>query len=807
MILETLRLHPFAGISDRTVTLRSGLNVVIGPNEAGKSTLVHALKKALFTTTHLSPARFKAEMQSSLPVTGGDTVRVSLGFRCEGGGYLLDKCWSPGRGSSSRLCLPGSGELTSPDQVDASLRDLLRFTEGTYANVLITGQSSLSGTIAELREDPVRTTSDLADLLRRAIFRSDGVPADRLRELSGERVHRYFSRWDRGQNRPEGGRDIDHPWKQEVGVILEAYYAFRTAERAFRRAEEVNRKVDEYSIRIRSLQEETAELHAYIASYAPHYADARHRTDIQSRLQLLSRELPEMRETSKSWPLAEDQAARLRAEIPVLLEQFKSLREERKQTEEYTARQGLLETYREARHGQERLEEEGARLADLRPVDDGTIAAMRQAEARVNSLRIRLDSQKLALRILANASFTADLRSATGVKTIAVEPGKEFEETVAGHIEITHADWVLKLQPAGDDLRKLTEELEKESGALVRKKQELGIASVEEAVSMARSYATQLSAVERARAALAGTTRGEPFESLAGRVNALPPVGPGRAAAALDELMEGVRSEGGRKRTELGVIENQCEGWRRRYTDPEKLFTMLIEKTQDEQRLGADLAALNPLPEGTGGVEEFLKEYDLKRGRVVAAERELSTLERERAVVEKEAPQESREELEERLRDSRQKYAAALAHGSAFSRVHDELERLLKDMDRDTYGPLQSRFEALVGRLTLDRHSGLEMEGPLPVRVKGPGRPMDLGMLSKGTIDVLALAVRLGMAEHYLDGGGGFVLLDDPLVNLDPARRAAAADCLREFARERQTIILTCHPSHASLLGGNTISL
>jgi exonuclease SbcC len=84
---------------------------------------------------------------------------------------------------------------------------------------------------------------------------------------------------------------------------------------------------------------------------------------------------------------------------------------------------------------------------------------------------------------------------------------------------------------------------------------------------------------------------------------------------------------------------------------------------------------------------------------------------------------------------------------------------------------------------------------------------MDLGMLSKGTIDVLALAVRLGMAEHYLDGGGGFVLLDDPLVNLDPARRAAAADCLREFARERQTIILTCHPSHASLLGGNTISL
>jgi len=185
-------------------------------NEAGKSTLVHALKKALFTTTHLSPARFKAEMQSSLPVTGGDTVRVSLGFRCEGGGYLLDKCWSPGRGSSSRLCLPrqrradvaGSGGCIAPGSPALHRRDVRKR--------LITGQSSLSGTIAELREDPVRTTSDLADLLRRAIFRSDGVPADRLRELSGERVHRYFSRWDRGQKQARGGRDIDHPGSRKL---------------------------------------------------------------------------------------------------------------------------------------------------------------------------------------------------------------------------------------------------------------------------------------------------------------------------------------------------------------------------------------------------------------------------------------------------------------------------------------------------------------------------------------------------------------------------------------------------------------
>ena len=35
MIVRRLHLHPFAGSSDREVTFSSGLNVVVGPNEAG----------------------------------------------------------------------------------------------------------------------------------------------------------------------------------------------------------------------------------------------------------------------------------------------------------------------------------------------------------------------------------------------------------------------------------------------------------------------------------------------------------------------------------------------------------------------------------------------------------------------------------------------------------------------------------------------------------------------------------------------------------------------------------------------------
>ncbi len=63
------------------------------------------------------------------------------------------------------------------------------------------------------------------------------------------------------------------------------------------------------------------------------------------------------------------------------------------------------------------------------------------------------------------------------------------------------------------------------------------------------------------------------------------------------------------------------------------------------------------------------------------------------------------------------------------------------------------------------------------------------------------------MARHFVDGRDGFLLLDDPLVDLDPDRQATACAILQHFGSEKQVIILTCHPSHADILGGHRVEL
>jgi exonuclease SbcC len=63
------------------------------------------------------------------------------------------------------------------------------------------------------------------------------------------------------------------------------------------------------------------------------------------------------------------------------------------------------------------------------------------------------------------------------------------------------------------------------------------------------------------------------------------------------------------------------------------------------------------------------------------------------------------------------------------------------------------------------------------------------------------------MAEHLLQDRKGFMIMDDPLVSLDPERRKAAAEVLRDFAGKFQLIVTTCDPNTAGLLGGNLIEI
>jgi len=89
---------------------------------------------------------------------------------------------------------------------------------------------------------------------------------------------------------------------------------------------------------------------------------------------------------------------------------------------------------------------------------------------------------------------------------------------------------------------------------------------------------------------------------------------------------------------------------------------------------------------------------------------------------------------------------------------------------------------------------------------RGGDEPFD--SLSIGTREQIAVLVRLAMADLLREQGKPVMLiLDDPLVNSDDGRFKGMARALRKAARNLQILILTCHEHRYKSLGAKIIRL
>lgn len=81
--------------------------------------------------------------------------------------------------------------------------------------------------------------------------------------------------------------------------------------------------------------------------------------------------------------------------------------------------------------------------------------------------------------------------------------------------------------------------------------------------------------------------------------------------------------------------------------------------------------------------------------------------------------------------------------------------------------------------------------------------------LSRGTVEQLYLAMRMGLIENYEQHAERMpVIIDDVLVNFDDERAILAAQAISAFAENRQVIAMTCHGASRDVLmrvGGTAI--
>ncbi len=156
--------------------------------------------------------------------------------------------------------------------------------------------------------------------------------------------------------------------------------------------------------------------------------------------------------------------------------------------------------------------------------------------------------------------------------------------------------------------------------------------------------------------------------------------------------------------------------------------------------------------------------------------------------------------------------------------AHIEREVKILEILRDTFPEARTRavsgmFDLLshssskyIGRMTAGRYSRMDLSEDLSPLLysESRGGPIDAlqerGLLSTGTADQVLLAVRLAVADLMSQGKCPPVIMDDPFVHFDPARRQAGIEALKQISGAYQVIVFTCH-DYPETEGGQKVDL
>jgi len=811
MKLKSIQLKPFAGILDKKVDFYPGLTVILGPNEAGKSTLLNALKSVLFTEVELTKVRFDKLMKEYMPVKGGDTIRVSLEFQAEGKDYFLEKIWKPGnRKGSSILKSPDQGEFTIDGEVSRLIDELLPAHQGTVNNILLTWQSALDKTMNILHDENVNIRPDLGAILRSSVMETDGVSVEQLRSRLDREYEDYFQHWDIEKGAPENGRGINNPYKKGVGKILKAYYEKEGIEKDYNETCKVEIEIDEINKKIQDEENKQKKIKDELNQYKGIKSQIQERQQIENDLEKIVHGIEEIKNTSKEWPIKENWLLNEVDPIVSKMEEKKEkLKKEKDEARQNQENKEFRKWFKNLHKLHKKIEDAENKLSKVKKVTEEDIELLKNKKQQVKDLENKIKASKLTISFFAKNQQVLTLKDALERKeTLYLKQGEKIEKTFQGKLTLEHEDWKMEIQAGEGEIDRLICGKKEKTKEVEDEFKRLGIDTFEKAQSTNMEYERLRGEVEYAKRSFIEELGEERYEELEEKYKQL---GEEKQVRPLDKIsVEQVRLEleleDLQKKKKEGL--EQIKDWKEKYGSHDEMISLLGGKQHRQDKLKKKLENLAVLPEGFDDYKSFYDYIDRLNDNDRKLQEEISSLREQKITIESQKPDQSSEELNVQLGESEQNFQRILLDGKALAHIKEKASDLLGKMDIKTYEGFQKKFVKYFTHMSGKSFSRVEMKQDIPGKlIKDDGSELTYNLLSFGTKDTFSLALRLTMAEYFLQEKSGFLILDDPLVDMDSGRQALAAEQINEFAKTRQVIFLTCHPQTAEMLSGNCIKI
>jgi len=809
VILNKVKLSPFGGVKDKQMEFTPGLNVILGPNEAGKSTLVNAIFSVLFleSTLRKSTKEWKEFLVKFMPYPHGDTIEVTLNFKCsQGNEYCLVRSW--GEEKKDRLILQDGSEVNRLEKIQELLAPVLRYGRGTFEGVLMARQEEMIKTLEMLKKNS-EAAHTLSGILRSVIFQSGGVSVEDLGSMIAEEKKSLLSNWDVDRNAPRGDRGIDNPHKKNVGKVLSSYYRVEELKRQLRAGQELEKRVEEITLKLKELnREKTEKVEPLKTKYEKIEGDIQRRSALEPRLDLIKQKEKRLKEVNSQWPQIEEKIKNLQARGKEKEKQKEVLQKEKAQAKEVIASRQKRELHNRVKPLVEQIEREQEKLQELPEVTTFHVKTLENTANKISRLKATLEAMKLKGNIRSRQPLEVKITSGLdSSKILKVDPESVFE--AEGRVVLEGPHWTLEIQSGQQDVKKIMREVEEAQGSYRNKLKELSVQEAKEARDILEKRAgLEESIKHRGSKVEASLGEGLTFKELEKQVGAMGEDRPVRDPDTIEEELKNIELNIYSITGEIKNLTAKIEEWEKEHKSHDQVMDGLVDLRGEARDIEKQLAELAPLPEGFENPQKFMDTLKKLRDRSRQLEEEIYKLKIELNNAKMKLPEESTEEIQERLKHSQRELEKLVSRAQAICIIEEEHHKLVEEMDTKTFDPLISSFKKYLSPVTNYRYSSVTMNGPIPDSIaREEGREMPVDLLSTGTTRGLALALRLAMAEHLLKDTRGFLVMDDPLVDLDPERKEQAAGILKAFSQDKQLLITTCDPVTAELLGEGIIQL
>ncbi len=818
MMLKEFRLRRFGRFHDDAWEFAPGLNVVRGPNEAGKSTMREAIVRLL-----LCEKKVDTSDSSFLALQRWGQVES---FVIEGTLDTPDGCHHLVRDFEERraeMRCESTGEVLRDEALIAErLHDLLGInSRGIYETTACLAQQEF----AKLEEG-----SQVSQLLQQTVTGpgTESGAQSVLKELNSELsgMRRGLTRHAQNPGPVRAAMDQIEDLEGEIAALRPTVTRAEKARDRIERLEERLAEIDaelEQARRLRERAEQRREIEGKLADVRERCNELERR---ERQAERLSEEIKEVEERLEGLP-------------EITEEQVEELRElERKHRE---ARERAPELRDRAKQLAEEAEEAEKRVLEVekQAPDEETVQHARDLSRDVSSLEESVDSREQdaagAEKDLQSArQATSEVRNRLAIGAVLVIAGAGLGVglgqawpwllaaigIVVGIIgalrgprmaldvaEERYEEASMRLEEASADLAMLEEKLSNllqheaapDVETLARRANEARQAVEEAREARARTAAQAESALEEAEQA---EQQAEIAEArLKGRLRQLEVESVAEFTQQASEVFE--------LRKKLGTLESNLNG-------------VLGDSSRAE--IGDELSDLSSRRRG---LEQQLESGEMVHAELTAEEFEelvtrINTLSSERKCIaaqideergpaaHPEADPERLRRLEEELAVTQERLARLKERLAATELAYEMLEQAHRETLSAAIDVLEPRTSELLSAITGGRYAKVDFDRASldpSVQCAEKGGEVDPNEeLSCATREQVYLAARLALTDLLWPESHPPIILDDPFVNFDAERRDASVQIVRRLAADSQVLLFTCH-EHYDELADHVIEL